>query len=593
LAKIKNYGIYPTSGIKARHFKVFEALMTKLASFSHCANVEFIKNAKGYLVNFSDDPLDTLLKKKSLSILSDIANALPLYEKYNQLVNCYELLTKDLLRINFSASDLGLDESGLWVAPIDEVSLLSFKNVAILGLENANYPKKKRLDPIFKVEERTEINKSAGINMGLQKVDRFEMLVENFCQNIKGALYLGYQSHDLTSGKLVVPSSFYNRLLEFMGLDIKIENVYKICHIKESFLEDVPKDNSLYQLDHQSGLAHKLEDHRKLVYSSAVNELDYANSDVTVNTLSASSLESFFDCPFRFYLRYHEKMYPPDLEGKDLSAWLTSAEKGSLIHEVFENLLKPFLGSTDYGKYLKTLTDKKVEEIYYATINSEDYQKINRKVPAHIKEAEIRDYLDHVKTFVSQEMNYANGSYYPVLLEEPFEVAVIVSNQEIAFKGKIDRVDTDGLGNYKVLDYKTGKNYFKASQANLFSAKYYKTFKKYFQHGIYSIAVKDIFEKKSMPVKNITAGYYFSSDTGNWATFIHTDTIAETELLKFLEAYVQEANTKQYFKNPNSCQYCDYKNYCKAEQAERIKFVESIPQITRIESFFKNAPEEE
>ena len=576
------YPIYLTKGLKCLHFSFYSKILTVLASYSHFENNEYLSKAQMYLLHMSGEPKEDSFRKKALSVISDLKNALPKYHDLKLEVDVHKLLVRELKSSNLSAKELDQDETGLWIGDPLHVAGLRLENVGVFGLSNSQYPKKKTIDPVLKADERIQIKKSLSVELSLEALDPWDKLLENLCAFVGGNLLLTYNSHDLSSGKLTVPSSFFNHVLSFTGQEVEIKNVYKLCSVKQSFLEDIDHKNEFQSLNRESSLAFHLEARKNELASKDLNEMDYGKWEEIKADLSATSLEAFFTCPHKFHLKYHKKLRPKDLNQNDSSEWLSSSEKGNFVHKTFENLLLPFLGQKDYADFLATLSEETIKKVISETENSEDYKNINVHVAPHIKQAELQEILEETLFFIHSEKTYAESGYYPLFVEHPFEYECKVDETTFQFSGKIDRVDTDGSGNYRVIDYKTGKFYFKKNQTSLFYVPDKKTGKVYFQHAIYSLALTEDLKGKNQEIKSLEASYYFSSEKGKWKRISHTANDASKEFISYLKNYLDEAKTQKYFKNPNSCTFCEYKSLCKGEQDLRAKLKIPCEQTERI-----------
>lgn len=583
ISQNQNYPIFLTRGLQCKNFSFYAQIMTVLAGFAHLENAEYIEKAQSYLMHMTRELKEDTFRKKALSVLSDIRAALKRYDEIGVHLDVHHLLLRELKNTRLSSKELELDESGLWISEVPDIEGLKLKNVAILGLENSNYPKKKKIDPVLKSDEREQIKNSVDVNLSLEKIDLLDQKVERLCGNIKGNLFLGYNSHDLTSGKLTVPSSFYNNVLSFMSVDITIENIYKLCSVSQSFLEDIDYKNEFYPLNNNSTLGVRLDERKKELLSREINSFDFGHHEEIKLELSASSLETFYACPHKFHLSYHLKLKPKDLDRGDTLSWLDDSMRGTFIHKLYENLLLPFKGNTDYSSYLSCIDESKIRDTFAFVVSLDEFREHNLDVADYIREAETEEIIENALQFISFEKEYATSAFYPIYLEHKFNFEIELNGEPLKFSGTIDRIDTDGKENFRVIDYKTGKDYFAKNQTNLFATLDHKKPKPYFQHAIYSIAVSDYLASEKIKYSTIEAGYYFSSDKGKWRRVLHTANDSTKEFKTYLELYHSEAKNKQYFKNAESCTFCEYKGICKGEQKERTKKV-SFDQIERIKN---------
>jgi hypothetical protein len=187
---------------------------------------------------------------------------------------------------------------------------------------------------------------------------------------------------------------------------------------------------------------------KKAIKTPAVmNQLN----EVGIQGFSPSSLTQYIRDPYLFYEQRLLQIKANDEVGIDINA----AEKGTIIHEVLENLYRPYLGEVlsykDYGEMLKMLPEK---------VNSSfknQYQKGSLFTGKNYLIYEI--IIRILKKFIEGEREFVKKGNEIIVrgLEKKFYEAILIPelNQQIFLKGTIDRIDTLN-GNSRIIDYKTG-----------------------------------------------------------------------------------------------------------------------------------------
>ena len=214
-------------------------------------------------------------------------------------------------------------------------------------------------------------------------------------------------------------------------------------------LEYFKRPNHNLSLKHLNfKLERQNKDIKKAIKTPAVmNQLN----EVGIQGLSPSSLIQYIRDPYLFYEQRLLKIKADDEVEIDINA----AEKGTIIHEVLENLYKPYLGEVlsykDYEEILKMLPEK---------VNSsfkKQYQKGSLFTGKNYLIHEITTRI--LKKFIEGERDFVKKGNEIIVrgLEKKFYEAVFIPelNQEIFLKGTIDRIDTLN-GTSRIIDYKTG-----------------------------------------------------------------------------------------------------------------------------------------
>ena len=156
---------------------------------------------------------------------------------------------------------------------------------------------------------------------------------------------------------------------------------------------------------------------------------------------SISSFEKYFNCPYSYFLNYGLGLYDPN------KFELGAALVGTIIHEVFENLVKDKSKEyyLDYENILDDTLNKYQTRLNYIFPN--DYE--------FIKASFIR-----IKESIELEMIFIEDmekdtSFIPSKTEYRFDYNIIEDEDtKLHLRGIIDRIDTY-VNEFRIIDYKT------------------------------------------------------------------------------------------------------------------------------------------
>ncbi|MFA5397459.1 MAG: PD-(D/E)XK nuclease family protein [Methanogenium sp.] len=185
---------------------------------------------------------------------------------------------------------------------------------------------------------------------------------------------------------------------------------------------------------------------------------------------SATTLEDYVTCPFRFYLRHVLGTEPLPEEERDISA----STHGTIVHEVCQLFYRDWMSDHPVGPGLKEKDEATVRILAQAEAVLTRYTR-----PGAAWEAGMEAFLGTDKAgpglfeeFILQETETQASPFVPTLFEAGFgtpdrpgsihdaPVALDVPEQEnpLRIRGFIDRVDRMADGTFLVTDYKTGNH---------------------------------------------------------------------------------------------------------------------------------------
>ena len=255
---------------------------------------------------------------------------------------------------------------------------------------------------------------------------------------------------------------------------------------------------------------------------SGVAELPLIARGLTGPAQSASGVEAWATCPFRFLLgRVLAVAATEDVE--DERWWqIDPAERGTLIHRILERFFVEVASSSNpapgvaYGAGdLRRIDAIAVEEFDRAAV---------RGVIGHplVWENERATILADLRTLLRLDAEQRGaGGWRPAHLEQPFGMApdgsswpqvtvALPDGRSIALRGLIDRVDRNEEA-VRVIDYKTGRDPGTAvTTINRLDGG------RAVQLPLYARAVRDRDRAEGRPVPVVTALYWYCTSRGGF-----------------------------------------------------------------------------
>ena len=508
-------------------------ILEKIKSYYH----SFIETDNMILSNLielvqqkdSDDVAFKLFAEKLLIILEDLNKTHVELVKKSKNINSYLI---DLIKsLKVDSTDYLVD--GIRIYSLTDIRLSNYDVLYVVNMNDDVIPGKMNYD-FFNNEDNIVFLQNNGIDI-LSDVDNRRRNIDRFIDAVSRAdrkIYLSYNTESNVKSRLI--------------LDKNIKQNQKIAKINSQNIKKVDTKKlhriSVYE-------KYSLKQHLNRI-ESRISSKDISDFEVDDKTtqyilkkeLSSTKLETYFECPMKFYFRYYLKLRP-QIKSRLLDI-------GTILH----NTLEEFYGINI--SQIKDAIDGKCE----LDISSLDgllknsFEKFGLNTDIKENEFDYEKYLNKLKDFVRTDiynMKNEREKFYPFKLEEDF---IISLDESTKFTGRIDRVDKTDSGKIRLIDYKLSKNSFrKAKDLDK---------NKGFQFAIYS-SYGDVVSCKYKSIKD--------NDEYEFLQNISKAQLDEIMIQKVNEFRENIRNKRLFIKasDDNSCKYCDYNKICKLKNTEK------------------------
>ena len=391
--------------------------------------------------------------------------------------------------------------SGVFVGNVMSARLLRFRRVYVTGCAERTFPPIIRQDPLLLDEERERINRGAGHDSYLplkgQRLDEERLLFELACQAATDRLTLSYPRRGTSSTNVRLPSSFlleevgdlaggflsaealernagdwYQRMPARIGYDgVAAEDALRALdesdlrwHVLEQGGGGQPAVNAIVPLwrNIEAVRAHQAARRRRSfgAFDGIVPAQLVAARGTLERDLTATALEDFAVCPYRFFL---SRVLGIRARGEpEQTLQIAPLQRGNLVHAILDELVQQFLdGAASWAEFLRGADTalREIMERHFAELPAGvtglplSWELIRDQVAA-----ELAAYLSEERrqAAVPRPDTGAGGGWEPVAAEHEFQgVSIPAGNRELRFAGRIDRID-GSAGRLRIVDYKTG-----------------------------------------------------------------------------------------------------------------------------------------
>lgn len=300
--------------------------------------------------------------------------------------------------------------------------------------------------------------------------------------------------------------------------------------------------------------------------------LEFTSSEEKTPSLSASSINTYIDCPLQFYLTKVEAVKEADEVVETIEANMF----GTLFHTVMEILYLPFIGKiisdSDFDQLIAR--SLQIDQAIAQAFATKYFRKKNNILVA--LEGNNLLIASVLKKYILQVLktDKKQAPFRYISSEEPFNLVFPIFNGElnVKFKGFIDRID-EKEGRLRILDYKTGIGKLD-----------FKNLEEVFEHNkenrpkfVLQTFLYGLFYKNKAENRTIVPGIYYIRDVfkDDFETALSNKDLKEkvtdfstyeNDFQEHLTNCLEEIfNTEIPFEqttNEKVCEYCPYKGVC-------------------------------
>lgn len=434
-------------------------------------------------------------------------------------------------------------EDSFYLAKLTSASSMKADYVFIVGLSADNIPNIPSTLPPFSEKETDEIVPNL-------KSDMFESEDLHFRTALFSAekeLYLSCAKKE--NGKNLIPSSFITKIFNSEPREDKIDLEHSIFENQKIAGSRLIKNEScegLFGLTNSDSVISRVQ--REL---SGGCSADFSKTNALKtfsvydeNTKFAPTvLEAYADCPFKWYLKNHLRLYSAQESGSEVILI------GVVVHRILQRFFIEFKNSvTNENK--KTALEKILE------IASDEFGKIKSDTPEWIAKRSwyLGEGLPGVfEKFIEYEAGLSEKGWATPsdCVEKEIDSKISMNGRSMNIHGKIDRVLVNG-DCFKIMDYKTGSGFTYNSKDET-----------HFQIPLYACALSNSNGMKS------DGGLYLQISS---AEFKEIDAFKNTAIEDKTEAVISKCfEIADSIKNgqcdvkPGKCddKYCSFKYICR------------------------------
>lgn len=330
---------------------------------------------------------------------------------------------------------------GLQIMGLLETRLLDFKKIIVLGMNEGKMPPTNPIQTMIPMDLRSYFELPTPRDKQGLFAHHFYRLLHN-CEN----MWITY-----TSAQESIGSNEESRYL--LQLELELKRLNPLIKLNKQYYS-IPNETSETEVE------------------KAVEKTDsilLRLDEIFERSVSASALNKYIKCPLDFYYQMVLDFGEEDAIEEEVE----SNTFGTFIHNVLEELFKPFVRHVDIGvKRVPSppnITSFDIDNMlkhYEGLITKQFLEHFNNDKDAFSSGKNLLSFkmaneltkriLKQEKKFLSEQTELVFIEYLEAKLEADMEIEIYGKKKTVHFKGFIDRIDSIG-DKVRIIDYKSGK----------------------------------------------------------------------------------------------------------------------------------------
>ncbi|HWQ24381.1 MAG TPA: PD-(D/E)XK nuclease family protein [Gaiellaceae bacterium] len=475
-----------------------EAFAADLAGHPERASwSESLEFLRGLLERYVDGASDVVGYLDQLAALDELVPEV----EFSRFLDVVRAEVKALKAADLDEGQQGaFGRRGVNVLDVNQLRNLRFRAVAVLGLTERAFPPPPRQDPLLLDEERVRLNERGGFGLPLRArgADPEPLQFALAVAAARECLLLSTRRADAPGGRVQLPSSFFRAAAGALeGRRVRVEEIRGLDRVRtlragrvgagslERALTPSERDRTLLELDPTLGRAVLERLEPRAARADAVRRARWATRSLTPHdgvftapaalaalaewlsrrAFSATSLETYGNCPYRYLLGEIFRLSP--FEEPERIQRIDPLTRGSLAHSVLER----FVASLDaplapapadaHRKALLAILEEELAAVEARGLTGAPLLwRADRQEIVDDLLAWLDLQLGTPSPYSRSEVEVAFGTRFAgerrsaLARDEPLEIEL--RSRSFRLAGKIDRLDFEPGGPFRVVDYKTG-----------------------------------------------------------------------------------------------------------------------------------------
>jgi len=373
----------------------------------------------------------------------------------------------------------------------------------IIGLDDNRFPGAGFQDPLLLDSERRKL--SSRLSTAAEQLEEKLRDFARLLARLRGQVTLSFCSHEVTEAREVFPSPVVLAAFRLISgqREGDLSDMYRWLDEQSPANSFAPPEEkhclnaAEWWLWRLCGPA-VVDDARTLVFhhfphlerglraeeqrgSSKFTEYDGRvplagpELDPTMAPTSANRLQKIGSCPLAYFFEYGLGLQLPEDVEVDASRWLDNLAFGSLLHELFEKLVRGLIERSQLPEYqrdlpiVRSLLQEKIEvykRLYPSpgqSVFQRQCEQLDQIVATFLREEELYCQQRNCRpAYPEASLGMAAGEHgTPLDTVQPVPLE-LSAGRVVQLRGRVDRIDEVGAGavrTFGIWDYKTGSTW--------------------------------------------------------------------------------------------------------------------------------------